>query len=234
MSENVRAHASRRHRHDDDDDDDGRPSPHTASAPLQPRTLGPLVLCQKHTRHGVKVSDLSRLYDAEVAQLNLPRRVDALLACPSWVLGKRHLNAQRRGLLEAVNLFRQWFIEQVLRPKRKATEIPQGILEVPVIVKNTKQEKEAYGTPYRWEFPGLMCPVKLINGRWVLTRDPTLDDQQQQQHYVVGPGLVGSFNGPAPRAFSRRKHLVQMEAARPRHKLDTKPKPERNSAKRNL
>ena len=51
-----------------------------------------------------------------------------------------------------------------------------------------------------------MCPVKLINGRWVLTRDPTLDDQQQQQHYVVGPGLVGSFNGPAPRAFSRRKY----------------------------
>ncbi|KWU43274.1 hypothetical protein RHOSPDRAFT_26422 [Rhodotorula sp. JG-1b] len=68
------------------------------------------------------------------------------------------------------------------------------------------QEEEAYRTQYRWEFPGLMRPVRFIDGKWVLTRVPTSDDQQQQ-HYMVGPGLVGSFDpGPAPRAFSQRKY----------------------------
>lgn len=148
-----------------------------------------------------------------------------------------------------------------------------------------------------------MRPVQFINGKWVLTRDATPDDQQQQ-HYMVGPGLVGSFDpDPALRAFSRRKYrswargehnqsrqpfvwdsrtgkptllsvfsrfflllllphstalrvahsalciayplhpsfvsaphryLVQMEAARPRHKLDTKPEPECGSSESSL
>lgn len=149
MSELVRAHASRRHHQHADNDDDGRPYPHAASAPLQPRTLGPLSLVrstqvteskvltspcyllstdssyvvslptrpfrgsratpenealapERGTERGLHgglswlvrsvyessrsaaptVSNLSRIYDEEVAQLNLPRRVDALLACP--------------------------------------------------------------------------------------------------------------------------------------------------------